>query len=108
MVPLRVKADPCRRVASGPRVTTGLTGSAPTWMMKVRVALTWPARSVAVQVTTVVPNGKTEPLGGVHVTTGEGSRASKAKGERNATEAPRLVDASTTRACGTSTSTGPP
>ncbi len=40
-----------------------------------------PPESVAVQVTSVVPSGKAEPLAGVHVTAGEGSVASFAVAE---------------------------
>src|SRR5512135_582744 len=67
-----------------------------------------PALSVAMKVTTVVPTGNTDPLGTVLVTAGCGSTPSKASGIGNETKAPWGPDASTVRAAGVSTRTGPP
>ena len=78
----------------------------PTTVMVNDPVVEFPEASVAVQVTTVVPRGKVEPLFGEQLTAGSGSTASPAMGSRYVTTAPAASADSMVWAGGSSTNAG--
>ncbi len=72
-----------------------------------KVPVDWlPVRSEAVQVTSVVPTGKTEPLSGAQPTDGDASTASVAVGSVNETARPAASEVVTAMSDGTPRSVG--